>query len=235
MALQTPKEIEPKPSSKLRLSLRRLLLAVLFAGAFFEFTRLASSSGIPYATIPAIACLALAVGIPTRRYVFAFLVSFALAFASYVTTSVLWDGGFPFAEVRIVFVDERGNAISNVKMSVTRRSDGASAHEYPISEYDGTPLNSGDDGVITCHQMRQGLQFGGHAWLLFWCVPMGAQSPKFDVHFEHPRFAQTTVPIWRLFESEYAMYEDFPKTTIDVNGNAEEIKIYNQHIVLPSR
>jgi hypothetical protein len=235
MTLHTPTETEPKPASKHRLSLRRLLLAVLFIGAFFGFTRLASSGGIAYATIPAIACLALAVGIPTRRYVLAFVVSFALAFTSYVTTSILWDGGFPFAEVRIYFVDESGNAISNVTMSVTWRSDGSSAHEYPISEYDGTSLSSDDDGVITCHQMRQGLQFGGHAWLLFWCIPMGAQSPKFDVHFEHPRFAQTTVPVWRLFESEYAMYEDFPKTTIDVNGNAEEIKIYNQRIVLPSR
>ena len=233
MKLPSSTEPESKRSLKQSLSLRRLLLAVSFFGLFLGLTRLASG-GFGIATIPAIAALALSVGVLTRRYVLAFSVTFSFAFASYATTSILWDGGFPFAELRIKIVDEQGNPIERVRLSVTR-ADGTTANGYPISEYEGSAITSGNDGVIVCHQMRRGLQFGGHAWMLFWCVPMGAKSPEFNVHFEHPQFASKTITIGRLFDSEYSMYDEFPKTAVEIHGNVEEIPIYNQRIVLSRR
>ena len=233
MTLQTAAQANSERPPKPRLSLRRLFLAIFFVGLFFGLTRLASD-GLSVAAIPAVAALALSFGVTTRRYVLAFSLLFALAFASYVTTSILWDGGFPFAELHIEIVDERGNPIENVHMSVTRTS-GANANGYPISEYKGTAITSGSDGIIVCHQMRQGLQFGGHAWMLFWCVPMGAKSPNFNVQFEHTQYTPTTVPIWRLFDSQFSMYDEFPKTTVEIQGMVEEIPIYSQRIILSQR
>jgi len=208
MKLPSSTEPESKRSLKQSLSLRRLLLAVSFFGLFLGLTRLASG-GFGIATIPAIAALALSVGVLTRRYVLAF-------------------------ELRIKIVDEQGNPIERVRLSVAR-ADGTTANGYPISEYEGSAITSGNDGVIVCHQMRRGLQFGGHAWMLFWCVPMGAKSPEFNVHFEHPQFASKTITIGRLFDSEYSMYDEFPKTAVEIHGNVEEIPIYNQRIVLSRR
>ncbi len=231
---QFAKDTRPNARTWPTLSLRRLLLAVAFVAGFFGFSRLASTNGIGLASIPAVACIALAFGVATRRYVLALVISFTLAFASYTTTSVVWDGGFPFAEVRIIVVDESGDPVPNVAMSVTRRKGGQPALGYPISEFGGSPVVGNSDGEITCHQTDSGLQFGGHAWRLFWCIPVGFQSPKFDVHFDHPKFLRTSISVWRLFETNYKFYEDFPKSTIDVGGHMREIPIYRQRIVLSS-
>ena len=215
-----------------RLSLRRFLTIIACFAAFFGFIRLASGNGIGWALLPAVASLALAFGVITRRYMCSLTIVLILAFVSHHTTSIMWDGGFPFAQLKIRIVDENGNPIKNAELSVHRPADGKPATGYPIAEYYGTPLASDSAGVIICHQTRTGLQFGGHAWLLFWCIPMGAKAPQFDVHLDHPKYIRTSVPIRRLFEPQQEFYEDFPKTTIALHGIIEEIPVYEQRIVM---
>ena len=62
---------------------------------------------------------------------------------------------------------------------------------------------------------------------------MGEQAPKFDVHLEYLAHRRMTFPIWQLFESQHFMYEDFPKTTFVVNGQSEEMPVYEQRIFFP--
>ena len=64
---------------------------------------------------------------------------------------------------------------------------------------------------------------------------MGAKSPNFNVQFEHTQYTPTTVPIWRLFDSQFSMYDEFPKTTVEIQGMVEEIPIYSQRIILSQR
>jgi hypothetical protein len=158
---------QPKPDTRHTFTLKRLLLAVLLFGVFCGLARLASADGIRIAALPAIISLAFAAGVLTHRYIVSLAVTLLLAMASFVTTSMIWDGGFPFAELRITVVDERGKPVDNVKMSVTSHRRGYPSVGYPIAEYEGVPLITDSSGVITCHQTRSGLQFGGHAWFLF--------------------------------------------------------------------
>lgn len=152
---------QPKPDTRHTFTLKRLLLAVLLFGVFCGLARLASADGIRIAALPAIISLAFAAGVLTHRYIVSLAVTLVLAMASFVTTSMIWDGGFPFAELRITVVDDRGKALDDVKMSVTSHRRGHPAVGYPIAEYEGVPLITDSNGVITCHQTRSGLQFGG--------------------------------------------------------------------------
>jgi len=223
---------QPKPDTRHTFTLKRLLLAVLLFGVFCGLARLASADGIRIAALPAIISLAFAAGVLTHRYIVSLAVTLVLAMASFVTTSMIWDGGFPFAELRITVVDDRGKALDDVKMSVTSHRRGHPAVGYPIAEYEGVPLITDSNGVITCHQTRSGLQFGGHAWFLFWCIPVGTQSPQFDVHFDHPVQGRKTVSIWQLFYTDVKAYGDLPKTTFVLDGRPEEMPVYERQIVL---
>lgn len=223
------------PNGKRRLSLRRFLAIVACIGVFFVSSWLASANGIEWATLPAIASAAVTFGLMTRRLVRSSAIVIILALLSRVTTLHTWDGGFPFAQIRIRIVDDQGNPIEKATLDVNRRPSGSPAVEYPITEYKGSPLISDSSGTIVCHQTRRGLQFGGAGWLLFWCIPMGAKAPQFDVHFAHPDYVRKSFRIWRLFESKHKFYEDFPKAGIDIRGRSEEIPIYEQRIVMSKR
>ncbi len=224
-------ETQHQSATNKPITIRRLLLSVFLFGIFCGLTRLASVNGISIAVLPAIVSLAPSVGVLTRRHKISAGAFLCLALGSLLTTSISWDGGFPFVELQMSVVDVHGNALKNVKVSVTRHRGGKPANGYPIAEYVGAPLVTDAGGGITCHQTRSGLQFGGHAWFLFWCIPVGTKAPQYDVHFDHPEEGRMTVSIWHLFESDIKSYGSFPKTTFLLNGRSEEMPIYKQRIV----
>jgi hypothetical protein len=167
---------------------------------------------------------------------FAIIVAIVLALAalSYMTTGVVWDGGFPSGEIRISVRDSIGQPVPNAALHVYRGGTRQLAFGYPISNHtESSDVVSDESGRIIAMQERDGLQFGGHRWELFWIIPMGKRSgPKFDCELSAPGYQTATFEIWRLFQSPYTMYEEFPKTKRVINGKEQELKVYDQTFTL---
>jgi hypothetical protein len=156
-----------------------------------------------------------------------------LAFASYLTTSIIWDGGFPSGEFRLNIRNGEGQPVKGAVLRVYRGGTRDLAFEYPLDNHlPGQELVSDDNGRITAIRKNGGLQFGGHAWQLFWVIPIGAKAPEYDCEITAAGYKPSTFQIGRLFESPHTYYEDFPKTKLKVNGEELELQIYEHTFTL---
>jgi hypothetical protein len=150
-----------------------------------------------------------------------------LALASYQTTSIIWDGGFPSGEFRVSVRGPEGKPVRGAVLRVYHGGTRELASRYPLDDHvTGQEFVSDDSGRITAIRKHGGLQFGGHEWRLFWVIPMGAKAPEYDCEITAEGFKPLQFPVWRLFESPHRSYEDFPKTKLEVEGKEVEIKIY---------
>jgi hypothetical protein len=156
-----------------------------------------------------------------------------LALASYLTTSIIWDGGFPSGEIRLNVRDPEGQAVKGAVLLVYRAGTRDLAFEYPLDNHvAGRDLVSDEKGRITAIRKRGGLQFGGHAWQLFWVIPMGAKAPEYDCEVMAEGFKPLKFQVWRLFDSPHKTYEDFPKTKLKLDGEEIELPIYEHTFTL---
>ena len=150
-----------------------------------------------------------------------------LALASYLTTSIIWDGGFPSGEFRVNVRDPNGKPVRGAVLRVYSGGTRDLAADYPLDNHvTGQELVSDDSGRITAIRSYGGLQFGGHAWSLFWVIPMGAKAPKYDCEITAEGFKPLKFSVWRLFDSPHRNYEEFPKTKLEVDGKEIELPIY---------
>ena len=107
------------------------------------------------------------------------------------------------------------------------------AFRYPLDNYlAGQALVSDESGRITALRRHGGLEFGGHAWQLFWVISMGAEAPQYDCEITAEGYKPLCFQIWRLFESPHKFYEDFPKTKRTVEGEEIELPIYEHAFTL---
>jgi hypothetical protein len=156
-----------------------------------------------------------------------------LALASFLTTSIIWDGGFPSGEFRLNLRDPEGKPVKGAVLCVYRGGTRDLAFEYPLDNHVAAQeLVSDESGRITAIRKRGGLQFGGHAWLLFWVIPMGAKAPEYDCEITAQGFKPVKFRVWKLFESPHKYYEDFPKTKVKVDGKEFELPIYEHAFTL---
>ncbi len=218
---------------RLPLSLGRVLLAFVLFGVACGCIRHASANNYEWLAILGVMFLGLSIGTVTRWHIVSMLTVAVIAFASYATTSVIWDGGFPPCELQITIVDEFGTPVEGVEMSVVHSRSRKPAQGYPIAEYGTVELLSNRDGQIVCHQLRRGLQFGGRAWTLFWCIPFGAKAPDFDAQFKHPD-GQLNVPVRVLFwPSNRGIAQQ--TTTYDLDGVLLKMPVYKHRFELSPR
>lgn len=229
----TPSPQQEAGTKERVISLRRLFAVVAFAAAFFGFCGIAVREEVDLAALAAVISLSMSIGLLTRRYRWSFAFVIFVAFVSMYTYSIRWSGGFPFSQIRIHVVDQDGSPLEGVELTVTPLR--GTTKGYPIAEYMGEPLYSDSEGLIVCHQTANGIQFGGSTSFLFWFIPVGAKAPRFDVHLRHADCASESFEIQRLFESEHQFYDDFPKTTIELDGVIEEIPIREHRIELQRR
>ena len=130
-------------------------------------------------------------------------------------------------------MDSSRQPVEGAVLNVYRSGTQDLAAEYPLDDHvTGSELVSDGMGRIVVLRRYGGLQFGGHAWKLFWFIRMGAQAPKFDCEITAEGFEPIRFPLNRLFDSPHRYYEDFPKTTIEVDGESIEIKVYEHTFAL---
>lgn len=156
-----------------------------------------------------------------------------LALASYMTTSIIWDGGFPSGEFHVNVRDPEGKPVRGGILRVYRGGTRDLASGYPLDNHvAGQELVSDDSGRIKAIRKDGGLQFGGHAWQLFWVIPMGAKAPKYDCEITAEGFKLLKFRLWRLFESRHRYHEEFLKTKLEVDGKQIEVPIYEHTFTL---
>ncbi len=156
-----------------------------------------------------------------------------LALASYATTSITWDGGFPAGEFRINVRDPDGKPVQAAVLRVYHGGSRNLAFKYPLDNHlPGQQLVSDENGRITAIRKWGGSQFGGDAWKLFWVIPMEAQAPDYDCEITAPGFKPLKFSIRKLFVSRFATYEEFPKTELKVDGKEVELPIYEHNLLM---
>jgi hypothetical protein len=156
-----------------------------------------------------------------------------LALASYVTTSKQWDGGFPSGEFRVNLRDPDGKPIQGAILRVYRGGTRDLAFDYPLDNHvPGQDLITDEEGRLAAIRTNDWLQFGGHAWRLFWLIPLGAKAPQYDCEITRVGFKPRTFRIGRLFESPHRYHKDFPKTKRIANGKEIELPIYEHTFTL---
>jgi len=129
-----------------------------------------------------------------------------LVLASYMTTSIIWDGGFPSGEFRVNVQNPEGKPVKGAVLHVFRGGTRNVASGYPLDNHLTTEgLDSDDGGRITAIRKYDGSQFGGHAWQLFWVIPMGARAPEYDCEITADGFKPLKFPLSRIFESPHRL------------------------------
>lgn len=156
-----------------------------------------------------------------------------LALASYLTTSIIWDGGFPSGEFRVTIRDPDGEPVKGAALRIYRGGTRDLAFGYPLDNHvAGRNLVSDVKGRIVGLRKNGGLQFGGHAWLLFWVIPMGAKAPEFDCEITAEGFKPLKFRVRKLFESPHQFNEQFPKTKLQLDKEEIELNIYEHAFIL---
>jgi len=156
-----------------------------------------------------------------------------LGVLSYVTTSAQWIGGFPLGEFRIKVTSSDGKPIEGATLRIYSKKTSKLASYFPIDNHvTGEELTTNKDGETVALRVNGGIDFGGHSWRLFWIIPMGDRSPKFNCVLSAAGFRDLKFPLGRLFDSPHRYYEDFPKTTVEIDGELVEVKLYQQNFTM---
>ncbi len=111
-------------------------------------------------------------------------VALLLLVINFLLFTIIWDGGFPAIEYRVLLVDSEGKPVPEATMRVVY-SDGEPAVRYPVVQFDGSNAIRPDaDGVFTFHQINSGLQFGGRYTKIFGILVRGNDSaPQYTCQF----------------------------------------------------
>ena len=126
----------------------------------------------------------------------------ACAIASFLTTMLTWDGGFPSGEFRLNIRDSTGAPIQGATLHVYEKGTRNPAFEYPIDNYlSGHDLTSDEQGQIVAVREYGGVGFGGFGFQLFWTIPIITPAPDYDCEITATGYKPIKFSIWRLFES----------------------------------
>lgn len=159
-----------------------------------------------------------------------------VAVASYLTTGIRWVGGFPQGEFRITVRDPVGKPVEGAVLRVYHGGTRKLAFKNPLDNHlIGSELVSDEDGRITAIRESGRHQFGGDAWQLFWLIPMGAKSPKYDCEITAEGFKPFRFRLNRLFETPHVSYEEFPKTKLTADGREIELPVYQHSFTLTAK
>ena len=114
---------------------------------------------------------------------------------------IRWDGGFESVECRLRFVDNQGNPVRGVTLTVRTRAGGVS-HFYPVDEFvPDVPVTSDADGRMVFHHAGQGLEFGGTQYSNVVGMQFGdTDAPRYDGVF--------TLDGREVFRSRLNFYRD---------------------------
>ena len=159
-----------------------------------------------------------------------------LLLASYLTTAISWDGGFPCGQIRVCVVDESGAPVPGVSLRVVEPVSGRWRGLFPLQENQtGGEMVSDANGVVTCHSL--GLGFGGSCWDLFWVIPLGTRrGPEFNFEFVKNGFQSCVLTDNEFFRFDGQSYDSAPKvTTRSVYGVDEESPVWTQKVTLRRR
>jgi hypothetical protein len=153
-----------------------------------------------------------------------------LALASFLTTFMLWDGGFPSGTFRVSVRDSDGMPVKGAILRVYHGGTRDLALKYPLDNHLANhELISDENGRITAIRKDGGLQFGGHAWFLFWVIPMGAKAPQYDCEITAEGFKPLQFRIQRLFESPRGFSENVCKSQTTIENEEIPLPIY-EHV-----
>ena len=156
-----------------------------------------------------------------------------LGLISYETTQMIWDGGFPSGEIRLNVRNQSGAPVIGARLNVYDAKTGNHAFGYPLDDYVTTDsMLSDNNGRITAIRRLERLQFGGHAWKLWWLVPIQSGYPEYKCEVVAPGYEIKKFKVEELFKNPYTLYEDFPKTRVQIAGEEVVLKVYENTIAL---
>ena len=157
-----------------------------------------------------------------------------LAFASIETTGVIWDGGFPSAEFRLIVLDENSQPIQGAILHVYEHKKRELAFKYPLDNYTSDrDLVSDKDGSIVTFHVSRGMEFGGLDWKLFWIFPIGRGAPEFDCEITAAGYKSYKFGFARLYKTS-SDPKELPVSKVTVDGKTRALPIYNHTFALLS-
>jgi hypothetical protein len=123
----------------------------------------------------------------TRWWLFVLLVSVGIAAFAVLWPmpgGIRWDGGFRSVECRLRFVDNLGNPVKGVTLTVRTRAGGV-CHFYPVDEFVADqPVTSDADGWMVFHHTENGIEFSGTAYTNVLGMSLGGDdAPHYDCFF----------------------------------------------------
>src|ERR1043166_2121533 len=155
-----------------------------------------------------------------------------LAFASIETTGVIWDGGFPSAEFRLIVLDENSQPIQGAILHVYEHKKRELAFKYPLDNYTSDrDLVSDKDGSIVTFHVSRGMEFGGLDWKLFWIFPMGRGAPEFDCEITAAGYKSHKFGFGRLYKTS-SDPKELPVSKVTVDGKTRALPIYDHTFAL---
>jgi hypothetical protein len=150
-----------------------------------------------------------------------------LALASFATTSRWMDGRFPQGYFQLSLCDTDGKPVKAAVLRVYRGGTRNLAYGYPLANHlPNNEITSDESGHIVAIQKSNGFQFGGHAWELFWVIPMGAQVPEYDCEITAEGFKPLMFPVTQLFDAADNRLDDQPTVKVQVDGKEWELPSY---------
>jgi hypothetical protein len=114
---------------------------------------------------------------------------------------IVWDGGFQSVECRLKFVDNQGNPVNGVTLTVYTRAGGV-CHFYPVDEFvPDAPVTSDADGWMVFHHTSRGPEFGGKEYNNLIGMRFGdTDAPRYDCVF--------TLDGREVFRTRYNFHRD---------------------------
>ena len=93
-------------------------------------------------------------------------------------------------------------------------------------------MASGDDGLIVCHQVRDGIQFSGTSWTLFWLIPMGDSAPHYECRFSKTGYEAAILTARELLVFEGQTRETAPTATFVVHGREQQMPVWTRTVTM---
>jgi hypothetical protein len=168
--------------------------------------------------------------LPSSRVVRpALLAVSVLALLANASCIMKWDGAFPSAVVPVLVTDSSGQPVPRAQLQVYDHRTREKAFGYPIDNFtEDSSLTTDDSGTLTAYHCSTGLEFGGTTWYLFGSIPIGARRPRYDCEIVAAGYKPVRFEVMELFQAPPGSYEDFPKTTIIIDGEPTELPVYGQ-------
>jgi len=209
-------------------SLARLLVAVMLLSFACGCIRLASVNGIQLALVPGVLALGIAIGLIIKHVLIGCAIVVLLAVVSSIPTETL-DGCFQPAEIRLSVHDQFHQPVAGACFNVRAARTLRSPNRRLVLEYDKLPLATDSSGCVVFHQM--GYRFSNTGWHLFWCVPIGWNSPEFRCYLTRDGYSKVELPFSSLFDPNARLPDTIVLT---VDGQPLNLPVYS-HTTLMCR